>query len=333
MSLSSLGVTRGNGQAARLARLLAVLAFLCSCGDSEKPRVVSPETRAATPQTRDVVIGELATLQEVVAAGMSTTGPARGVRLIRDGEDTMPHVGIGLRAGDRIITDGATTAVIGSPTGPKISLGANSDFTLREGSVSLELGSLLLSIKRIFQVETEFVVAGVKGTELALSVGSDAVMALVVDGTVEMQSKGEKWAPRSYTTGKGCVVRGTTAPKSLTRNAIAAFHQRDFDTAVALYDQALRADPGNAYVLNLKAYSLFKSKRLSQAVGTQRESLRADPEYAWGYFDLARFQCAAGDFNEARKSIAIAREKGGASLIQKMEGDGEFRRLCRSVLR
>jgi tetratricopeptide (TPR) repeat protein len=158
-------------------------------------------------------------------------------------------------------------------------------------------------------------------------------MALVVDGTVEIKSNADNWTPQSYVRGEGCVVRGAAAPETLTRNAIAAFHRRDFDTAVALYDRALRADPGNAYVLNLKAYSLFKGERLSNAIGTQRESLRVDPEYAWGYFDLARFQCAAGNFDEARKSIQMAREKGGAWLSRKMEGDGEFRRLCRPALR
>lgn len=324
-------------QARRVVRLLALFAFpgiLCTCRDSEKRPVDPPETRTPTPQRRDVVVGEFATLQEVInSAGVATTGVARGVRLIRDGEDTAPQVGMGLRAGDRIVTDGSTAAVIGSPTGPKINLGANSDLTLREESVFLKVGSLLLSIKKFFQVETEFVVAGVKGTDLALSVGSGAVMALVVDGTVEIDSKGEKWASRSYTTGKGCVVRGSDAPETLTHNAIKAFHGGDYDTAVALYDQALRADPDNAYVLNLKAYSLFKAERLSHAIGAQRESLRADPEYAWGYFDLARFQCAAGDFDDARKSIRIARMKGGAWLSRKMKGDGEFQKLCRPVLR
>lgn len=117
-----------------------------------------------------------------------------------------------------------------------------------------------------------------------------------------------------------------------SRYAIEAFHQRDYSTAVSLYDEALRADPNNAYQLNLKAYSLFKLKRVSDAIKVQRQSLQADPEYAWGYFDLARFQCAAGSFDEARRSIASALEK-RPSLRAIMAKDGEFQKLCGSVLK
>ena len=309
---------------------LLLTAILLAC--REAPAVDAAEKRTPTPGTTEVEVGALATLQEVFDTTGAAMAGVRGVRLIRGGKEITPQLGMRLHEGDRILTDANTGAVIASEGGPKISLGPQSDLTLRQESVFLSLGSVLVAIKRVFRVETEFFVAGVKGTELAVSVGSDAVMALVLDGTVEMQSKEEKWTPRAYTKGKGCVVRGAAAPETLTRNAIGAFHLRDYDTAVALYDQALRADPGNAYVLNLKAYSLFKSKRLSTAIGAQKESVRVDPTYAWGYFDLARFQCAAGNFDEARENIKIAKEKGGTSLSRKMKGDGEFRRLCAPVL-
>lgn len=127
-------------------------------------------------------------------------------------------------------------------------------------------------------------------------------------------------------------VEGLREALAASRYAIEAFHQRDYSTAVSLYNQALRADPNNAYLLNLKAYSLFKLKRVSEAIDTQRQSLRADPEYAWGYFDLARFECAAGSFGEGRRAIDSALEKRPA-LRAIMAKDGEFQRLCGPVLK
>jgi tetratricopeptide (TPR) repeat protein len=136
-------------------------------------------------------------------------------------------------------------------------------------------------------------------------------------------------------------IAGLREALAASRYAIEAFHQRDYSTAVSFYDQALRADPNNAYLLNLKAYSLFKLNRVSEAIEVQRQSLRADPEYAWGYFDLARFQCAAGRvdearqasfFDEARRSIANALEK-RPGLRAIMAKDGEFQKLCGPVLK
>lgn len=330
------GFARSTRRSKRMTWLVVVfaspaIAFACR-GSKERP-IPSAESRTATAGTHEVLVEQLGRLQQVInEAGVATTGVARGVRVIRDGKDLTPQLGIELREGDRVVTDGSTRAVIGSETGPKISLGANSDLTLRKASGFLSLGSLLLSFKGLFRLETEFVVAGVEGTEFAVSVGSGNVMALVVEGRVRVESKGEKWASRSYEKGEQCLVRGDAEPEKLTRGAIMAFHQRDYDTAVALYDQALLADPDNAYLLNLKAYSLFKRKRLSEAIDVQSESIRVDPGYAWGFFDLARFQCAAGDFEGARKSIKIALEK-SPGLRRRMEGDGEFRKLCGAVFK
>ncbi|MEK6212332.1 MAG: tetratricopeptide repeat protein [Pseudomonadota bacterium] len=127
-------------------------------------------------------------------------------------------------------------------------------------------------------------------------------------------------------------IKGLREALAASRDAIVAFHQRDYGTAVALYDQALRADPSNAYLLNLKAYSLFKLKRFGDAIDVQKESIRIDPGYSWGFFDLARFQCAAGDLDGARKSIEIALDK-RPGLRSTMERDGEFQRLCARVLK
>ncbi|HSM04655.1 MAG TPA: tetratricopeptide repeat protein [Longimicrobiales bacterium] len=121
---------------------------------------------------------------------------------------------------------------------------------------------------------------------------------------------------------------GARCALSRSRAAINAFHTGSYRLAVDLYDEALQCDPGNAYLLNLKAYSLFKSGNVSEALTTQRLSVEADPDYAWGYFDLARFLCALGDFEDAQRTFddAVSLRPG---MVEIAAGDPEFRALCR----
>jgi tetratricopeptide (TPR) repeat protein len=116
---------------------------------------------------------------------------------------------------------------------------------------------------------------------------------------------------------------------SAARAAINAFHAGRLTDAVALYDEALASDPDNAYIQNLRAYSLFRLGRVDAAIEGQRKSVADDPTYAWGYFDLARFLCAA---SPARNDDAKAAAKRAIELRPSMRGimqaDGEFQRVC-----
>lgn len=126
-------------------------------------------------------------------------------------------------------------------------------------------------------------------------------------------------------------VSGLREALSASRFAIAAFHQGDYATAVKFYDEALAADPDDAYLLNLRAYALFKQRKYDDALAAELRAVRADPNFAWGYFDLARFQCAVGKRDDARESVveALNLEPG---LRDIMRGDGEFQRFCGSIV-
>src|SRR5262249_2323289 len=117
-----------------------------------------------------------------------------------------------------------------------------------------------------------------------------------------------------------------------SRWALEAFHQREYGVAVNLYEQALACEPENAYLLNLQAYSLFKEGKLEEALSTEQRSAKADPNYAWGQFDLARFLCALGPtrFPQAKTAIDEALRL-QPDLLKVMRGDGEFRRLCKGL--
>ena len=117
------------------------------------------------------------------------------------------------------------------------------------------------------------------------------------------------------------------------RAAINAFHAGRLTDAVSLYDEALRSDPDNAYIQNLRAYALFRLGRIDAAIDGQRKSLAIDPSYAWGYFDLARFLCAASPprMEDARAAANKAIEL-RPDMRAIMQGDGEFQRICQHRL-
>lgn len=117
---------------------------------------------------------------------------------------------------------------------------------------------------------------------------------------------------------------------STARAAINAFHAGNLNEALALYNEALASDPNNAYLQNLRAYTLFRLGRVNDAIAGERRSIALDPNYAWGYFDLARFLCASSppEMDQAKKAAAEAVEL-RPDLRTLMENDGEFERVCK----
>lgn len=112
---------------------------------------------------------------------------------------------------------------------------------------------------------------------------------------------------------------------------IELYHQEMYREAVQAYDEALKLDPRNPHVADLKGYSLFKAKRLKESVAALRYALEIDPNYAWGHFDLARVSCARKEFSNARESAARA-VKLAPGLEQIMFADEEFTDLCGPIL-
>jgi tetratricopeptide (TPR) repeat protein len=133
-------------------------------------------------------------------------------------------------------------------------------------------------------------------------------------------------------------LRNVTKQLHSSREAVAfvtdginLYHGRRYDEAVMAYNRALNLDPQNAYVLNLKRYSLFKARRFNESIETLRKAVEVGPDYAWGYFDLARVSCAVGKLEEASNAIKKAIEL-RPEIREIMKGDGEFTQLCRPLL-
>jgi tetratricopeptide (TPR) repeat protein len=116
------------------------------------------------------------------------------------------------------------------------------------------------------------------------------------------------------------------------KTGIRAYHKGKYDDAIQKYDKALSQDPNNAYIWNLKGYALFKARRYNESLGALRKAVDMDPGYAWGYFDIARVNCAISNFDEASNAIQKALQL-RPSLKDTMKRDNEFTRLCRSIFK
>ena len=160
------------------------------------------------------------------------------------------------------------------------------------------------------------------GTELTRT--SSAVASLRRDSTTLAQSNAALVTASDSLRGDVANLR-----RALTsaRSAITAYHQGRFDDAVAMYDLAIRDDSANAYLLDLRAYSLFKANRLEAALEGINLSIRADSTYEWAYFDKARIQCALRDLSGARATLKKLQEQ-APSMASTIARDGEFRRVC-----
>lgn len=126
------------------------------------------------------------------------------------------------------------------------------------------------------------------------------------------------------------VKNARVAVKYVT-DGINLYHAGNYDGAIASYNEALRLDPENPYIYNLKGYSLFKAHRFDQASKTLKQSVELDENYAWGYFDLARSYCAEGKFDEAKQAAAKAIQV-QPEIKHVMRKDGEFTHLCHPLV-
>lgn len=131
-------------------------------------------------------------------------------------------------------------------------------------------------------------------------------------------------------------LKGAREATPVLIEGINAFHRKQYRVAITRYDEALRLNPGDAYIYNLKSYSQFKTGDLTGAIATMSQSLEIEPTYDWGYFDLARYQCASGAGADALATLRAALSKRRLSVKRLapifLTEDGEFRRLYARVL-
>ena len=118
----------------------------------------------------------------------------------------------------------------------------------------------------------------------------------------------------------------TSNTQNLLEQGLTAHRQGNDTGAIDFYNQALKLNPNDGHVLDLMAYSLFKLRRYPEARSRVEQAVKLGFSYA--HLDLARIECAMGDFQAAQQEVAqlMKTDLAATALI-----DGELQRLCQPV--
>jgi tetratricopeptide (TPR) repeat protein len=88
--------------------------------------------------------------------------------------------------------------------------------------------------------------------------------------------------------------------KTAFEQALQAYEQRDFDSAVRLAEQADTAEPNQPQVLNLRGAILLEQQKYDEAERFFKQALKADPKFREAQFNLADVPFRNKDYAEAR---------------------------------
>ena len=119
----------------------------------------------ASPTSRRTQVSEVMLAGIVVDGTRAARGGEAGlVRVVRDGSVIDGQAGMVLHTGDRIQTGPNADILIRFPSGSELLMRPNS--RARIGSISEAVGEFFAKIKGVFAVETTFVRAGARGTQV-----------------------------------------------------------------------------------------------------------------------------------------------------------------------
>ncbi len=112
----------------------------------------------------------------------------------RDGRALAVQQGMALQRGDRIATGDRSEIVIRYPNGSELFMRARSSG--RIGSISEAIGEFFAKVYGVFNIETEYVKAGARGTAFAVRAAPDGrTEVFVLNGNVEISSRLNAWRP------------------------------------------------------------------------------------------------------------------------------------------
>ncbi len=203
----------------RTALSLVALASIGGCTVT-----VTPFGQPAAPVEQPVV-QPFAHLESVVLENRLAVGSEiQGVQVTRGDVHLTTRVGMALQKGDSIVTDGAVEAVILFRDEYELILATDTEISILNPSIFMKIGKAVVKLKKKveasleelrekFRVETEYVNAGVEGTEFTISVDGENVVSLVVrEGAVKVESRTQSWAPVTYRPRNAGTVRGNQKP-------------------------------------------------------------------------------------------------------------------------
>lgn len=108
----------------------------------------------------------------------------------------------------------------------------------------------------------------------------------------------------------------------------AALKRRDYDSAVAHYEEALKIAPGDPAALNFVAYAQFRAERLDAARAAIEASIRADPLNAYAWLNRVKIECRSGRRTRAERAFQDGRRATSGALEGLAEIDNELSTVC-----
>lgn len=169
-----------------------------------------------------------------------------GLRLERAGRPLAPGRYTALQRGDYIVTDANTYALIRFEAGAEAYLAPGSSATI--ASLSSFLGEVLVKIERLqgrFEVKTEFITAGAKGTVFLVHAEPDGrAWVSVLQGVVRVASNAGRWPEQDLQPGERADFFRDRPP---TRRPMSEPDVRDIQRRYEPLEQA--APPGKGVVI------------------------------------------------------------------------------------
>jgi hypothetical protein len=102
---------------------------------------------------------------------------------------------------------------------------------------------------------------------------------------------------------------------------------KDFDGAIANYQQSLALEPNDGITHDYLGYAFFRLGRYAEAVREFQVATVQRPDYKWPPVNLIKVDCAQQKYAEARQKFDAVRTITGI-----WKSDGEFRQLCAPIL-
>ena len=132
------------------------------------------------------------------------------VEIVRSNSPRATETGMGISAGDRLITDSGVTAVLVLRGGYEVIVEPGSRLTIENPSIMVRFGKLIVKaigvIKEKLTVNNEFASAGVEGTVFTYELTREAILRIsVLEGSVHVK-------PSEYEITYGAGEGGTITP-------------------------------------------------------------------------------------------------------------------------
>lgn len=143
------------------------------------------------------------TLESVLKGDRLAAGSElQEVRVERAGSTPPTTPGMDIRKGDRIVTGPDTRVLVSLGAGYELILEPGTDVEVLNPSLFMRIGQAFVQtaqrVREYLKIKTEFVVAGVEGTQFVATVQGEEFLVSVVEGQVKVESPTGAWPARTY---------------------------------------------------------------------------------------------------------------------------------------